>query len=144
VPTFRLSMLLYYPIMATAQLSSAILTIQSAVDSGVIPEGAVRGRLPNAKSTVVSDFVRQAALTSIHAYQVHLSPMKGFTCLYRCCYGGLSCSAYVGHLLLEESSLSMVFSQTLQRFRSCATASNLINSESSETQCWIIPCCLTL
>jgi putative component of membrane protein insertase Oxa1/YidC/SpoIIIJ protein YidD len=108
------------------------------------PEGTVKSALQEAKSAAFSDFVRRAALVSIHAYQVHLSPLKGFSCPYRHCYGGLSCSAYVSRLFSEENSLSMVFYEALERFRSCAMASQLLHSESSETHCWIIPCCLAL
>jgi putative component of membrane protein insertase Oxa1/YidC/SpoIIIJ protein YidD len=103
----------------------------------------------------------RTAIVALNAYQVYLSPYKGFSCPHRLLHGGTSCSEYVKQLLLQQDLLSAIRA-TPRRFQACqAAARTLIQAQiqsgtqsgiQSGTQfrtqsgngCIIIPCCIPI
>lgn len=87
---------------------------------------------------------RRGAIASIHAYQKHFSPRKGFTCPHRILYGE-SCSDYVKQLLQQQSVLATV-KMAPQRFRACHLAASSLQAQAMTQQsgCIVIPCCMPI
>ncbi|UBV45115.1 membrane protein insertion efficiency factor YidD (plasmid) [Deinococcus taeanensis] len=61
------------------------------------------------------------ALTTIGAYQRHLSPLKGFRCAHAALFGGESCSAAVARIITEHG-LAGGRAAIVARFGTCRQA----------------------
>jgi putative component of membrane protein insertase Oxa1/YidC/SpoIIIJ protein YidD len=84
------------------------------------------------------------ALFLIRLYQVHLLPLKGFSCPYRLSHQRNSCSSYISGLVETADSWSVVLIKYFRRLQECAAASLELTSEGPQTKCWVIPCCFPL
>lgn len=70
---------------------------------------------------------RRTASRFITAYQVHLSPHKGFVCAHRVLHRGESCSQYTKRLILEQGWLALP--QVRQRFQACKAAHQTLQQQ---------------
>lgn len=75
---------------------------------------------------ITDDITRQAAISSIRAYQKHISPQKGFACAYRILYGS-SCSENIKNII-EEVGLLDAIPLARQQFALCRDAKLIIQS----------------
>lgn len=89
----------------------------------------------------VETVTRQNAINGIALYQKYLSPKKGFSCSHRMLHGGASCSQYVKNLLIDQN-LESAIKMSVQRFRNCAKASQILRHQKATGGCIIIPCCI--
>ena len=61
------------------------------------------------------------AVTLIRAYQVHLSPRKGYGYAYRLLHGGTGCSGFA-KLAIADRGLIRALPDIRQRFKACKAA----------------------
>ena len=95
-------------------------------------------------SPSVEALTRRTMTGSIHLYQQHLSPRKGFSCPHRLLYSESSCSDYVKDaLLLLTSDLKSAIQSSVKRFRSCSAAAQELGLK-NQGGCVVIPCCIPL
>ncbi|MGQ4646551.1 membrane protein insertion efficiency factor YidD [Lyngbya aestuarii] len=83
------------------------------------------------------------AIDSISAYQLHVSPKKGFSCAHRLLHQGESCSQYAKNLLINGNLITAV-NMSRQRFKACAAASQTLKTTKASGGCIIVPCCLPI
>jgi putative component of membrane protein insertase Oxa1/YidC/SpoIIIJ protein YidD len=96
--------------------------------------------LSQSLSQSLSQPITRTAIAALNAYQIHLSPHKGFACPHRLLYGGESCSEYVKQRLLQQDLLTAIRTAP-PRFRACQAAAV---AQSSGSGCIVIPCCIPL
>ena len=87
-----------------------------------------------------------AAILGIRAYQLWLSPRKGYGCAYRLAHGGPGCSGYAKAVIAERGFLSALPAIRL-RLRDCHEAVLLLRSERPEEgrrrrDRWCDNCCI--
>ncbi|MFC5472800.1 membrane protein insertion efficiency factor YidD [Paraherbaspirillum soli] len=63
--------------------------------------------------------MKKLCLTAITLYQRHLSPLKGFSCAYRICTGGDSCSAF-GYRAIERHGIRIGLALLRRRLNECS------------------------
>lgn len=95
------------------------------------------------QATTLDSFVRQMTIRSIEAYQVHLSPKKGFSCPHRLLHEGESCSSYVKEMFTTNNFLSAV-QMSRKRFSECAAAAQNLKGQQAGFRCIILPCCFPI
>lgn len=88
-------------------------------------------------------FATQAALASLNVYRVHISPRKGFSCPHVLLHGDESCSDYVKRILTNQN-LSTALQMAPQRFKDCKAAAQTLKSQSAQSGCIVVPCCLPI
>jgi putative component of membrane protein insertase Oxa1/YidC/SpoIIIJ protein YidD len=93
----------------------------------------------------MSQELRRSAISAITAYQIHISPRKGFRCPHHQLHGVDSCSTHIRNLFsTQELPMSSVLAQTILRFQECNLASKILGQDSPRMKCYVIPCCFPL
>ncbi len=79
------------------------------------------------------------AVGLIVVYQKIFSPLKGFSCAYRCRHGGPSCSEYVKQTVLRRG-LASGLADIRARFDACRLAARQLNSSFPGRQSGAVDC----
>ncbi|MGB5974913.1 MAG: membrane protein insertion efficiency factor YidD [Nodosilinea sp.] len=91
----------------------------------------------------LKSIVTQAAIASVDTYRTHISPRRGFSCSHRLLHGSESCSGYVRRSLTKQD-FATALQSSIQRFKACRTAAQMLQLNQVQGGCFIVPCCIPI